>query len=148
MHCSSPAVTLGRKLCPLWPHLAVPCTWKVSFISGHHSADGTKIWQHFTFSLSLWLKCFGIFPVWQDQNVTNIVNHILSLLIDDNTFCTLSSVWLWDGHPECSAEATLALNMESYSETCVLTIVYFPKATLNTLKVSIAYFSSSKQILI
>jgi len=56
-----------------------------SVISGHHSADGTQICQHSTLGLNLWLKCFGIFPVWQAQNVTNIVNHMLSVLMDDMT---------------------------------------------------------------
>lgn len=85
MQFSSPVMTVERRFCPFGPHLAGPFIQRVSFISGHHLEDGTQIWQHSTLGLSLWFKCCGIFPVWQAQNVTNIVNHMLSVLMDDMT---------------------------------------------------------------
>jgi hypothetical protein len=63
MQPSSPVMTLGRKFCPFFHHLAGPCAQKVSFISRRHLADGTQFWQHFTSGLNLWLKCFGMFLV-------------------------------------------------------------------------------------
>ena len=43
--------------CPLWPYTVGFCTHQVSYISGHHSADGAQIMKHPASSLCLWLKC-------------------------------------------------------------------------------------------
>jgi hypothetical protein len=65
------------------------------------------------------------------------------------TGCTFSAVfWLMDDlSKNIFSRGHTALNLESHTETFVLNIVFSPKATLNALKVFIAFFSSSKPIL-